>query len=135
MKRQPATAGIGEKHPARFEVAAKPRRFFVGPVEIVMPGHIQKRIAHGLGLLGPNAYFFEFDRQRRVVAYVFEKVMDGRRIRVPVTVVHELGKDEIVAAGSVGFVVDLGRAQKSSELVAAQQVGDVIGCRSVAPGR
>ena len=80
-----------------------------------------------LGSLGCTLTFLNLMVKRRVVADVLEQVVDRRGVGVPVAVVDELGEDEIVAAGGVGLVVDLGAAEEPAELVAAQQVGDVVG--------
>ena len=96
---EPAAAGVGQEHPSRLEVTPEPGRFVVGPVELVVTGHVQERIAHGLRVLGPDVHLLELDGQRRVVAHVLQQVMDRRGVGVPVAVVDELGEDEIVAAG------------------------------------
>ena len=127
MEGHSPAAGVGQEHSAGLQVVLEPGPLLVGPVELVVPRHVEQGIAHGLGVLGPHAHLLELDGQGRVVPDVLEQVVNGRRIGVPVAVVHELGEDEIVAAGRVGLVVDLGAAQEPAELVAAQQVSHVVG--------
>ena len=124
---EPAAAGVGQEHPSRLEVTPEPGRLVVGPVELVVTGHVQERIAHGLRVLGPDVHLLELDGQRRVIAHVLQQVMDRGGVGIPVAVVDELGEDEIIAAGDVGFMVDLGAAEEPAELIAPQQVGHVIG--------